>query len=125
MSNANNKYRGSVNYHLVYGELIQAARYRGLTTYQAIAQIMGLPLKGSYMGREVGQILGEIAEDEVKLGRPLLSAVAVGVSGLPGPGFAALARELGKLNTEDKDAEKAFWEKERTAVYEVWAKKYG
>jgi hypothetical protein len=34
-----NKYRGKVIYHLVYNELITAARYRGTITYQEIAQI--------------------------------------------------------------------------------------
>ncbi|MFQ5401031.1 MAG: hypothetical protein ACE5E7_15710 [Anaerolineae bacterium] len=42
--------------------------------------------------------MGEIAADEMKRGRPLLSAVAVGVSGQPGPGFFALARQLGRLD---------------------------
>ena len=49
------------------------------------------------MGREVGHVLGEIVEDEVAADRPMLSAVAVGVSGLPGPGFYSLAQELGRL----------------------------
>ena len=56
-------YRGTTVYHLVYAELAAAARDRGVTTYQAVAQIMGLPLQGNHMGREVGQI-GEIGEDE-------------------------------------------------------------
>ena len=71
------KYRGSKEYLLVYCELIKAARYKGTTTYQAIAEIMGLPLRGSHMGREVGKILGEISEDELNQGRPMLSAIAV------------------------------------------------
>lgn len=37
MNELTGKYRGTVVYHLVYCELIQAARYGGLTTYQAIA----------------------------------------------------------------------------------------
>lgn len=124
MPNSDEKYRGSVVYHLVYSELIQAARFRGLTTYQAIAQLMGLPLQGSYMGREVGLMLGEITENELREGRPMLSAVAVGVSGTPGPGFGGLARSLGKLASEDKAEEKAFWEKEREAVYKAWAREF-
>lgn len=71
------------------------------------------------MGREVGQILGEISEDEMEQGRPLLSAVAVGVSGQPGAGFFALARQLGRLDAAGKAAELAFWEGEVTAVYEA------
>jgi hypothetical protein len=60
-------------------ELVRAAQYRGITTYQDIAVIMGLPIIGSHMGLETGQILGEISEDEVNVGRPMLSAIAVNV----------------------------------------------
>lgn len=124
MNESEGKYRGTVVYHLVYSELIQAARFRGLTTYQAIAQIMGLPLQGSHMGREIGQMLVEIVENELREGRPMLSAVAVGVSGTPGPGFTGLARTLGKLTSEDKAEDMAFWEKEREAVYKAWAREF-
>ncbi|MBM3188789.1 MAG: hypothetical protein FJZ90_08725 [Chloroflexi bacterium] len=120
MEPGSGKHRGSKDYLRVYCELIQAARYRGTVTYQEIAQMLGLPPKGSYMGARIGQILGEISEDEVRNGRPMLSALAVNVSGAPGPGFYALARELGRLDTEDKEAERRFWEQERQAVYETW-----
>ena len=120
------KYRGTKRYHLVYGELIRAAQYRGLTTYQAIAQIMGLPLTGQHMGSEIGKILGEISEDELRLGRPMLSAVAVGVTGVPGQGFYGLAEQLGKLQPHATEAEKRrFWEQERDAVYEAWQRVFG
>jgi len=118
------KYRGSKEYLLVYCELIRAARYRGTTTYQVIAEIMGLPLKGSYMGKEVGHMLGEISEDELCHGRPMLSAIAVGVSGSPGDGFFTLARELGKLQEDSKDAEHRFWEEEKEIVYTMWQKEF-
>jgi len=83
MSVVSDKYRGSKEYFLVYCELIKAARYGGLTTYQAIAQIMGLPLTGHHMSAETGHILGEISEDEINHGRPMLSAIAVGASDRP------------------------------------------
>jgi hypothetical protein len=116
------EYRGSTTYLVVYAELIQAARYRGLTTYQKIAQLMGLPLSGSHMSRQVGQILGEISEDERNYGRPMLSAVAVGASGRPGSGFPVLARHFGLLAPNGD--ERAFWEQERQRVYEAWAPIY-
>jgi hypothetical protein len=72
------------------------------------------------MGREVGHLLGEIAEDEYLQGRPMLSAVAVGVSGKPGPGLFSLARELGKLKGDSGEAEKRFWEEERDKCYSTW-----
>ena len=111
-------YRGTPLYTLILAELVTAARYRGITTYQHIAAIMDLPSSGQHMGRQIGLILGEISEDEVKHGRPMLSAVAVGVSGEPGTGFYAAAKDLGRTPTDDPD--KAFWERERNAVYDTW-----
>jgi hypothetical protein len=109
------RYRGTTKYVHVLAELVRAAQYRGLTTYQDIAAIMGLPLEGSHMGSAIGHILGEICEDEVA--RPMLSAVAVGVSGKPGPGFYSLARELGRPKQAD---DLVFWENERNAAYAAW-----
>ena len=114
------KYRRKKEYHLIYSELIKAARYRGTVTYQEIAKIIGLPLKGSYMGAEIGHLLGEISEDEFNAGRPMLSSIAVNVQGTPGPGFFEFARSLGKLAKESKEAKNDFWEKESEAVYETW-----
>jgi hypothetical protein len=111
-------YRGTTTYVRVLAELVRAAQYRGVTTYQDLAVIMGLPQRGSHMGRETGLILGAIAEDEVAAGRPMLSAVAVGVSGHPGPGFYALARELGRMS--EGQSEEDFWTAERESVYAAW-----
>jgi len=118
MNTVKNKYRGTTNCLHVLAALVRAAQYRGVTTYQDIAVIMGLPMKGSHMGAELGWVLGEIAEDEVRASRPMLSAVAVGVSGKPGPGFFDLDRELGKLGKAESDQE--FWRNERDAAYEAW-----
>jgi hypothetical protein len=118
------KYRGSKEYALVYSEMISAARYRGVITYQAVAQIMGLPLTGSYMGHEVGQLIGEISRDEVQNGRPMLSALVVGTSGVPGDGFYTWAKALGRLTNDSKEARAAFWEGEKQAVYQAWARTF-
>ena len=114
------KYRGTREYQLVYAELINAARYRGTVTYQELAVIVGLPPQGSHMGKELGQLLGEISEDEHDRGRPKLSAVAVNVEGVPGPGFFALARDLDKLRSDARGEERRFWESERDVVSETW-----
>ena len=118
MTATKGKYRGTTTYFHVMAELVRAAQYRGLTTYQDLAVIMGLPVKGAYMGAEIGHILGEISEDEVSAGRPMLSAIVVGVSGKPGPGFYEWAKELGRLS-EGQDT-MVFWENEREAVYQAW-----
>ncbi len=118
------KYRGTKEYLLIYCELINAARHRGTITYQEMAEIMGLPLSGSHMSRQTGTILGEISEDEHSQGRPMLSAVAVGVNGVPGSGFYTLARDIGKLQSKKPEDETAFWEQEKQAVYATWQKSF-
>ena len=67
MTEDTGKYRGQKIYHIVYHELIMAARYHGVITYQEIARLMGLPKSGNFMGKELGEILGEISADEVKI----------------------------------------------------------
>ena len=86
--------------------------------------MMGLPLRGSHMGAEVGHVLGEISADEVRYGRPMLSAVAVGVSGQPGSGFFALAHELGLLSDDSAAGRQHFWDETRKAVYTAWQKQF-
>lgn len=56
----------------------------------------------------MGEIIGEISEDEVGQNRPMLSAVCVGVSGKPGPGFYTWVRQLGRLASEEESAERHF-----------------
>ena len=58
MSAVKDRYRGTPTYVRVLAELVRAAEYRGVTTYQDIAVIMGLPLKGSHMAKETGHMLG-------------------------------------------------------------------
>ena len=112
------KYRGTTKYFHVLAELVRTAQYRGLTTYQDIALLMDLPQSGSHMGKEIGSILGEISEDEVRAGRPMLSSVAIGVNGKAGSGLFGLARDLGRLD-QNKD-ESAFWKEELLAAYSAW-----
>jgi hypothetical protein len=120
MTIVKSKYRGSKAYFLAFSELITAARYHGVVNYLRIAQSTGLPLSGNFMGHELGQLLGEISEDEFLNGRPLLSALAVSVKGTPTAGFFTLARELGKLKSDEKADELPFWESECKDLYETW-----
>ena len=60
MSVATDKYRGTTKYFHVFAELVRAAQYRGLTTYQDIALLMDLPQSGSHMGKEVGRAAVEV-----------------------------------------------------------------
>lgn len=122
--NWQDKYINTKDYFRVYAAMIHAAEHRGLVTYQEIAAIMGLPMSGSHMGREVGNMIGVISENELQQGRPMLSAIVVGVNGKPGAGLYAWARDLGRLQSEHPADEERFWEDEKEAIYKEWQKKF-
>ncbi len=111
-----------VAYHLVYAELINAARQRGTVTYQELAHVVGLPTSGNHMGKRIGELLGAVALNEVQQGRPMLSAVAVRASGEAGPGFYTLAKELELF--KDGDDPIAFWQKHLNASYDTWKQQF-
>lgn len=114
----------TVEYHLVYSELIRAARHRGTVTYQELAHVVGLPLRGSYMGKRLGQILGAIARNEVDQGRPMLSAISVTVNGEAGKGFFTLAQEFGLLDGDNEQDMLDFWEDQKKQCYHTWQQKF-
>ena len=120
MTTIGSKYRGKREFLLVYCELIQAARYQGIVYYKRIARLIGIEEPGHHMARQVGQVLGEISEDEHAAGRPMLSAVAVASDDHPGDGFFTLARNLGLLDSEDESQMQEFWERQRDRVYDTW-----
>lgn len=118
------QYLGTTEYFPILAELIRAARYRGTVTYQELADLIGLPLRGAYMGGELGEYLGAISEEEAKQSRPMLSAITITVAGEPGGGFFAKAKELGKFTGESAAERAAFWEAEKQAVYKTWQKSF-
>ena len=120
MTTIGSKYRGTKEFLQVYCELIQTARYRGVVYYKRIAHLIGIDDPGHHMAREVGQVRGEISEDEHHAGRPMLSAVAVGSEDYPGEGFFALGRDLGLLDSEDESEKQRFWEQQRDRAYDTW-----
>ncbi|MBV9759139.1 MAG: hypothetical protein JO340_01130 [Acidobacteriaceae bacterium] len=117
-------YRDLGQYFVVFNEVAAAARYRGTVTYQELAHLIGLPIVGSYMGREIGKILGRISRAEHELKHPLLSAVAVTVGGIPGHGFFELATELEEFSGATEEERREFWETEIKRVHEHWRKKF-
>jgi hypothetical protein len=118
------KAHGSKEYHLMYAQVITAARYRGTVTYQELADLVGLPLTGHHMSSELGAYLGAIAANEVNQGRPMLSAIAVSIKGTTSEGFFAWAKELAKLQSDDQPQREAFWEAEKKAVYQTWQRTF-
>ena len=109
-------------YFVTYSILVNAAQHHGFATYQEIALSNRLPLIGNQMGSQVGDIIGLISENEISQGRPMLSAIVVGVSGKPGGGLYEWAKKLGVM-TEGED-EETFWRKECEKVYEEWRISY-
>jgi hypothetical protein len=114
------KYRGTMEYALVKSELIRAARYRGVATYQQLALMLGWPLSGNLLGSRIGHLLGEISEDECNSGRPMLSAVAVSSKHKPSDGFFELAKSLRRLSGRTPQAEADFWQSELQECYRTW-----
>jgi hypothetical protein len=114
------KYRGTQTYSLVYCRLLHAARKKESVSYEEIGQIMGLEAHLG-MAREIGQLLGEINEDEHNNGRPMLSAVAVEpTTRMPGEGFFQFAKELNRFAGETDEDKREFWRDEIQRVYEIW-----
>ena len=114
------KYRGTQTYCLVYCRLLNAARKKEGVPYEEIGQIMGLEAHVD-MGKEIGQLLGEINEEEHNNGRPMLSAVAVEpTTRMPGEGFFQFAKELRKFHGETDEDKREFWRDEIQRVYEIW-----
>ena len=116
-----NKYRGTREYGLAYATLIIAAHNAQMLTYEGIAKLTGLPKVGAAMAAQVGQLLGEISEDEVGSNRPMLSALVVEKNtGQTGKGFFKIAMKLNRLSGMSKTRKKAFLAKEKRALYELW-----
>jgi hypothetical protein len=120
MTTRGSKYRGTTAFFIIYSKLVNAALAGGLVTYKEVARVLGIRQTGHHMANEVGQVLGEISEDEHGYGRPLLSALAVSEKGIPGEGFWTLARRLGRFSGEGSEEELRFWHGEQGRVYETW-----
>ena len=102
----------------IYAELQRVARAGRTTTYRTLAALTGLDLDRPADRDTLAGTLRAISTAEHQHGRPLLSAVVVlGGRYLPGRGFFALARELGR-HTGDDDA--AFHRQELAQVHATW-----
>ena len=70
------------------------------------------------MGNKVSELIGLVSKNEVNHGRPMMSAIVVGVNGKPGKGLYEWAKDLGVMS--DDDDEETFWHEECEKVYEEW-----
>ena len=85
--------------------LRQAAVAGAPLAYLALAECMGLA--GPHRIHRLTLALEELAQADHAAGRPLLAALAVGRSGLPGRGFFQLLRALGRYDGPDQGDEAA------------------
>ena len=116
------EFKNTIEFHIAYSIMINAAQHQGFCTYQEIARAINLPLSGNYMQDQISELIGCVSQNEVDLGRPMLSSIVVGVSGKPGKGYFNFAKELNHLQeTEDPIT---FWQSECQKVYDTWKIKY-
>ena len=103
--------------HVIYAELQRVARAGCTTTYRDLAALAGLDLNQPADRAALAGTLRAISTAEHQHGRPLISAVVVlGGRRLPGRGFFALARELGRHTGDDA----AFHRQELAQVHATW-----
>ena len=102
--------------------MINAAQHNGFATYQEIAPANGFQLCGNVMGNKISELIGLVSKNEVNQGRPMMSAIVVGVNGKPGKGFYEWADELGVMS--EGDNEESFWKGECEKIYEDWKMNY-
>ncbi|SRR5258706_15923266 len=115
------KYRGTREYDQARDLMIAAARAGQTIFYKpALTDILGFEGAGDHIPRELGQLCGEISDDEHDADRPLISALVINQSNHPGTGFFELARTLGLLRSRSKEAEDDYWIAELRRVHEFW-----
>ncbi len=101
-----------------YAQLIDAARSRTPRSYSDVAGRINLNLRSPADRNTLSGILEDISTYEHSEGRPLLSAVVLLTSGLPGEGYFKLARRLGCFGPGEQDT--LFHESELERVFQHW-----
>jgi hypothetical protein len=123
---ANDKYLGTKEYVLALTALVNAAQHLGLVTYSELGDLVGIDVRtGDHARQELGLLLGAIATEEVKAGRPMLSALAVYKANplklddsTPSKGFYKWACELDVISSPEEDLK--LWKRERDRCYTFW-----
>jgi hypothetical protein len=83
--------------------------------------MLGIDTENPHFGAQVGKVLGEISEDELAAGRPMLSAIVVSKdSMMPGKGFFNLGEELRQTRPGEDDL--TFAVRQIKRVHEYWSR---
>lgn len=92
-------------------------------TYKRVIELAGLQLTGDALSGALGRVFYEVVQEDLAqdVTRPMLSAIALPVGGSrPSKGFFDLARELGRLKSNNPDIEDKFWLDEVKALRAYW-----
>ena len=110
-----------MEHQAVYERLVKAARAGEFVHYGELAKMLGIDMDNPHFGAQVGKVLGQISEDEVAAGRPMISAIVVSKDTmLPGAGFFKLGQELHR--TDPGEDEIGFAIRQIKRVHEYWSR---
>ena len=110
-----------MEHQAVYERLVRAARAGEFVHYGELAKMLGIDMDNPHFGALVGKVLGQISEDEVAGGRPMISAIVVSKEDmLPGAGFFKLGQELHR--TDPGEDEIGFAIRQIKRVHEYWSR---
>lgn len=102
----------------VFDKLVATARAGAVITYTDLARVADVEVGDEQGLTRLGQILDEIAMEDVTAGRPLLAAVVVrSDSGAPSSGFYKFAKKHRLMKGND---EVSFWAGELKKLYSLW-----
>jgi hypothetical protein len=110
-------------YQVVYDRLVNAARQRSRVFHSEVRGLLESMPGDALLRPDVDEVLAQIASDEHRAGRPLLTALVVTGKSIPGNIFFSSARDLGVLSSSDPAEEMRFWMAEEARVYDTWAGK--
>ena len=110
-----------MEHQAVYERLVKAARAGEFVHYGELAKMLGIDMDNPHFGAQVGKVLGEISEDEVAAGRPMISAIVVSKDTmLPGTGIFKLGQELHRADPGEDEIGFAIRQIKR--VHEFWSR---
>lgn len=108
-------------YQIVHDRLVKAAHERSRVFHSEVRGLLESLPGDPVLRPEVDEVLAQIASDEHRDGRPLLTALVVTGKSIPGNIFFSSARDLGVLSSSDPAEEMRFWMSEEARVYDAWA----
>ena len=102
----------------VFEKLVQVAKAKSTIQFIELGRIADMTLDSDEAIAALGHILDEIAEEDVKAGRPLLAVLVVhGTRNMPGVGLFKFAKKK-KLQKSD---DLTFFATELKRGYDYWA----